>query len=240
MKKIILMFALYLSGMAAMAQSTRTIKGAVVDKDGNPLPGATVEATNGAESTVVDADGTFTLEVPRWLNTATAKYAGMYNKKMKVQAGDMIFRMTPKKERVWMVNAIGGYGMGGALDGGFTFGAMGANLGNWGGYLKLLFCVDDNFTDMLGVPTVTAGVTKRVFDFMHVYAGAGYSPVNVSEGWSSSYSEGWPIGNSGAAFDLGFIILPVRHMSVNLGYTLAYDFDGGYNSFVQLGVGYTF
>lgn len=92
---------------------------------------------------------------------------------------------------------------------------------------------------MLGVPTVTAGVTKRVFDFMHVYAGAGYSPVNVSEGWSY-YGEGWPIGNSGAAFDLGFIFLPVRHMSVNLGYTLANDFDGGNNSFVQLGVGYTF
>ncbi|WP_417471148.1 carboxypeptidase-like regulatory domain-containing protein, partial [Leyella stercorea] len=42
-----------------MAQSTRIIKGAVVDKNGNPLPGATVEATNGAESTTVDADGTF-------------------------------------------------------------------------------------------------------------------------------------------------------------------------------------
>lgn len=238
MKKIILMFALCLSGMTAMAQSTRIIKGAVVDKNGNPLPGATVESTNGAESTVVDADGTFTLEVPRWLNTATAKYAGMYNKKMKVQDGDMIFRMTSNKDRLWMVNAIGGYGMGGDLNGGFTFGAMGAYLGNWGGYLKLLFCVDENFTDLPGCPTVTVGVTKRMFNFMHVYAGAGFSPVNNDDDYYHDYDV--PTGSVGAAFDLGFIFLPVRHMSVNLGYTLAYNFHGVSNSFVQFGIGYTF
>ena len=196
------MFALCLSGMAAMAQSTRTIKGAVVDKDGNPLPGATVEATNGAESTVVDADGTFTLEVPRWLNTATAKYAGVKNKKMKVQDGDMIFRMKPKQDRTWMINGVGGYIGGGDLDGTIVFGAMGAYLNDWGGYLKLLFCVNEDFAERPAVPTVTAGVTKRLTNFMYAYAGAGYTPVNHDVYWDTDYQKYLPSSSDGVAFDV--------------------------------------
>ena len=232
------MFALCLSGMAAMAQSTRTIKGAVVDKDGNPLPGATVEATNGAESTVVDADGTFTLEVPRWLNTATAKYAGMKNKKMKVQDGDMIFRMKPKQDRTWMINGVGGYIGGAELDGSFVFGAMGAYLNDWGGYLKLLFCVNEDFAERPAVPTVTAGVTKRLTDFMYAYAGAGYTSVNYDEyEYGPSYG---PYSCDGAALDVGVIFRPFKHLSVNAGFTYNTDFSEYSNYLGQLGVGYIF
>ena len=232
------MFALCLSGMAAMAQSTRTIKGAVVDKDGNPLPGATVEATNGAESTVVDADGTFTLEVPRWLNTATAKYAGMKNKKMKVQDGDMIFRMKPKQDRTWMINGVGGYIGGAELDGSFVFGAMGACLNDWGGYLKLLFCVNEDFAERPAVPTVTAGVTKRLTDFMYAYAGAGYTSVNYDEyEYGPSYG---PYSCDGAALDVGVIFRPFKHLSVNAGFTYNTDFSEYSNYLGQLGVGYIF
>ena len=234
------MFALCLSGMAAMAQSTRTIKGAVVDKDGNPLPGATVEATNGAESTVVDADGTFTLEVPRWLNTATAKYAGMKNKKMKVQNGDMIFRMKPKQDRTWMINGVGGYIGGGDLDGSFAFGAMGAYLNDWGGYLKLLFCVNEDFAERPAVPTVTAGVTKRLTDFMYVYAGAGYTPVNYEGDWDIDYQKYLPYSYDGVAFDAGVIFRPFKHLSVNAGFTYNTNLSEQSNYLGQLGVGYIF
>ena len=58
MRKIFFMLALALVSTAAMAQSTRIIKGAVVDKNGNPLQDETVEATNGEERTTEDADGT--------------------------------------------------------------------------------------------------------------------------------------------------------------------------------------
>ncbi len=80
MKKIL--FALLMAGMSltTMAQ-TRIVKGAVIDKDGNPLPGVKVEATNGAESTVTDADGTFELEVSQWLKSITVTYPGMKSHK---------------------------------------------------------------------------------------------------------------------------------------------------------------
>lgn len=86
------MFACMLS-MGAMAQATKTIKGAVIDKSGNPLPGATVEATGGAESVTTDADGTFTMEVPIWLKSVTAKYPGYKDQIQKVGYADIIFEM---------------------------------------------------------------------------------------------------------------------------------------------------
>lgn len=90
------MFACVLS-MSAMAQATRTIKGAVIDRTGNPLPGATVEAKGGAESTTTDADGTFSMEVPIWLKSATAKYSGYKDQTKKVGMGDLLFEMSPGK-----------------------------------------------------------------------------------------------------------------------------------------------
>ena len=240
------MFALCLSGMAAMAQSTRTIKGAVVDKDGNPLPGATVEATNGAESTVVDADGTFTLEVPRWLNTATAKYAGMKNKKMKVQDGDMIFRMN-KFDSQWYVSVIGAKAGGQHLSA-YGVGIMGGRLGNWGYYLKGMWVLNDNYSYDTAFPTITVGASKRIRNFMHAYAGVGYAKVNIEQKYI------WPSGgdtyggdtygvdynNDGVALEAGLLFTPVKRIIANVGITLNTDLDNHFNNLLHIGIGYVF
>jgi len=105
MKKLILMFAVVAMSIAASAQTTRVIKGAVIDKNGNPLPGATVNATGGSEVTTVDADGSFSMEVPIWLKSVTAQYAGMKDKKMKIKGDDIIFRMTPNGVKQWFLIA---------------------------------------------------------------------------------------------------------------------------------------
>jgi len=55
-------------------QPTKTIHGVVTDEKGNPISGALVEATGGAENTYTAQDGTFTLEVSKWLLSATASY----------------------------------------------------------------------------------------------------------------------------------------------------------------------
>lgn len=55
-------------------QPTKTIHGVVTDEMGNPISGALVEATGGAENTYTAQDGTFTLEVSKWLLSATASY----------------------------------------------------------------------------------------------------------------------------------------------------------------------
>ena len=239
MRKIFFMLALALASTAAMAQSTRIIKGAVVDKNGNPLPGATVEATNGAESTTVDADGTFSLEVSRWLNTATARYAGMRKKTLKVQDGDMVFRLSPDVQNCWFVNAVGGLAI---LDSGgdyydliddytYTIGVMGGYLGKWGGYAKLLWTPDSE----TAVPVVTVGATKRVFPFMHAYAGAGYANVT----WKADYKEVITYNDNAAAFDLGAIFLIGNRFTANVGMSWVSDFSSN-NYFFQAGIGYAF
>ena len=254
MKKIFFMLALVLTSTAAMAQSTRIIKGAVVDKNGNPLPGATVEATNGAESTTVDADGTFSLEVSRWLNTATARYAGMRKKTLKVQDGDMVFRLSPKFGMDWFLNVVAGvvnmdsY----AFDTNvpnptYSLGLMGGFLGkNWGGYTKLLWIPNSSFASEPAVPTVTIGATKRVFSFMHAYAGAGYGKVNVVYGETLkipssdeelSYYDSW--NKDAMAFDLGAIFRVKNHISANVGISWVTDFDQA-NYYFSAGVGYVF
>lgn len=244
MRKIFLMLALVLASTAAMAQSTRIIKGAVVDKNGNPLPGATVEATNGAESTTVDADGTFSLEVSRWLNTATARYAGMRKKTLEVQDGDMVFRLSPKYEMDWFLNVVAGvvtldrtfdeYDM--LPNTTYSLGLMGGFLGkNWGGYTKLLWFLNSSDVSEPAVPTVTIGATKRVFSFMHAYAGAGYGKLN---GVDEEY--GHDVSNSDAmAFDLGAIFRVKKHISANVGISCVTDFDQT-NFYFSAGVGYVF
>lgn len=244
MRKIFLMLALVLASTAAMAQSTRIIKGAVVDKNGNPLPGATVEATNGAESTTVDADGTFSLEVSRWLNTATARYAGMRKKTLEVQDGDMVFRLSPKLEMDWFLNVVSGvvtldrtfdeYDM--LPNTTYSLGLMGGFLGkNWGGYTKLLWFLNSSDVSEPAVPTVTIGATKRVFSFMHAYAGVGYGKLN---GVDKEYNR--DVSNKDAmAFDLGAIFRVKKHISANVGISWVTDFDQA-NYYFSAGVGYVF
>lgn len=243
MRKIFLMLALVLASTAAMAQSTRIIKGAVVDKNGNPLPGATVEATNGAESTTVDADGTFSLEVSRWLNTATARYAGMRKKTLKVQDGDMVFRLSPKIEGQWFVNVVSGVVTmeseafnTNVPNTTYSLGLMGGFLGkNWGGFTKLLWIPNSSFASEPAVPTVTIGATKRVFSFMHAYAGVGYGKVNGVDKYYYEYAS-----NSDAmAFDLGAIFRVKKHISANVGISCVTDFDYT-NFYFSAGVGYVF
>lgn len=247
------MLALALVSTAAMAQSTRIIKGAVVDKNGNPLPGATVEATNGAESTTVDADGTFSLEVSRWLNTATARYAGMRKKTLEVQDGDMVFRLSPKYEMDWFLNVVAGvvnmdsYAFKTDVPNTtYSLGLMGGFLGkNWGGYTKLLWTPNSSFAMEPAVPTVTIGATKRVLSFMHAYAGVGYGKVNGAdkESYYRTPSGGilyeYVSNNDAMAFDLGVIFRVKNHISTNVGISYVTDFDQK-NFYFSAGVGYVF
>lgn len=231
MKKVFFLFAVCAVSIAASAQTTRVIKGAVIDKKGNPLPGATVNATGGSDMTTVDADGSFSMEVPIWLKRATAQYAGMKDKTIKIKGDDLVFRMKPDRKMQWFIIAnysrltsgsfknsssysFPGYSSGSYSDPGFSYidnrtydysgnmgGLMFGRLGKWGWYGK--FNVGSIVTDVTYVSTrynmanydssngvstntdsydyddgliavsVTAGVTKRIIDPLHVYLGLG-------------------------------------------------------------------
>ena len=245
MKHFILTLALIcLGSMSALAQSTRVVKGAVVDKNGNPLPGAVVEATGGAESAVVDADGTYAIEVPIWLNSLTAKYAGMQTKKIKLDHdGDIIFRLrTQIADKGWFVNAVGATSFFDAYEAsGFAgrLGLMGGYIGNWGGYVKVTPTFDDG-TEACGLPAATIGVIKRIVGPAHIYVGLGYAPVSGDDdynynGWHYYY----PDYESGMMVDFGFMF-KFNHIVANVGYSYSNSFCCNVNHDLHFGVGYCF
>lgn len=110
MRRFILLTLLTVFSLTfAFAQSTREVRGTVIDVYGNPIPGARVEATGGAETTVTDADGTFSIEVSQWLVSLTVTYPGLGSKTVNLQNGqnEYLVRMQ-KKSTSWRVRVGGG------------------------------------------------------------------------------------------------------------------------------------
>ena len=198
MKKLIAALIFALTVGSAMAQTatekqsatTKVITGAVIDKNGNPLPGAIVSATGGAETVTADADGTFTIEVPIWLKSLTASYPGLGETKMKTNAlNQMIFTLKSRKRTHGFINLVGQYrtqiSSGLPVPAQGEFGIMGGAYRSWGGYVKVVIrCVgggikdpdyfhyeDEERFDVL--PTTTFGVIKRLSNKFAVFLGGG-------------------------------------------------------------------
>ena len=229
MKKLLLLMTLVICALGVNAQNTRVITGAVIDKNGKPLPNALVEATGGAESVSTDADGTFSIEVPIWLKSLTAKYAGLKDKKIKIQdKSNVLFEMKPSIKGSWFLDAA--YSLNIDDDGGIfnRLGLMGGFLGNWGTYAKVLIPVaaDD------GVPSVTGGIIKQVANPLYLYLGAGYSRVL---GWDYYYDELYH--KDGAMIDVG-AIYKFNNLNAGLGYSIS--FNGWVNKSIQVSIGYCF
>lgn len=194
MKKSVLMILLCcLASVSVMAQSTKEIKGAVIDKNGNPLPGAVVEATGGAESATVDADGTFSMEVPVWLKKVTARYAGMESKTKKIKNGDILFELSPKKNK-WFVSLVGSFDINSSEMG--RIGVMAGYVRSWGGYVKVAPTI---YGDGIELPAITAGVVKSLSNTVNLYLGLGLMP-SLYEGKKDSWVE------PGLGIELGTII----------------------------------
>lgn len=204
MKKLIiaLMMGVCVLGMNAQdnESTTKIVTGAVVDDNGNPLPGALVEATGGAENVTTDADGTFKIEVPIWLKSLTATYPGLRAKKVKLHNKfsydeKVLFEMSKQKKGYWFLNAVYGYAStkvttnslyeyNGYLVGweksGFDYGMAGfmfGYLGKWGGYIKLMLPYDT----YIEVPDMSMGAIKKIYGGLYAYLGAGYSSVHYEQ-----------------------------------------------------------
>ncbi len=193
MKKIfIVLITLLVFGVPGQAQetkdfqTTRVIRGAVIDKKGNPLPGATVRATGGAEYVTTDADGSFSIEVPIWLESLTASYPGLRNNKMEITAYDtMIFKLNSAKNtfgfvdlmfaNVWQVKPTGSYN--GMIQ---QLGIMGGAYRKWGGYAKVMMGFHgskignyEGSKTVKAFPTVTGGVIKPLKSCFNIFGGLG-------------------------------------------------------------------
>lgn len=176
MKKLLTLLLLTFAALGATAQNTAIIHGAVIDKNGNAIPGAEVKATGGAESTISADDGSFSLEVSKWLKSVTAKYPGMRDKKLKTDFNnEMLFTMKPGENSAWFVGGAvnvlfpdrGGIRSNGILS------VKGGYIGDWGCYLKLGVPLTDYDHYEAGIQ-VTIGIIKRFYQSIFGYFGLGY------------------------------------------------------------------
>lgn len=233
MKKFILSLLFAGVSLTSFAQTTREVSGAVIDKNGNPLPGAKIEATGGAESTVTDADGTFHIEVSRWLKSLTATYPGMSKKKMKLgYQNEMLFEMKPAVNLQWFVNLQGQYDPAYANGG---VGVMFGQVGKWGWYARILQdVVGYKGNSELGAPAVSVGVIKRIIPNLFGYTGLGYGTGYELEYYYDEYHV-----EPAANVDLGLIAC-FKHICLNLGLSLRAGPEPEIGLGINLGVGYAF
>lgn len=226
MKKILMLMALVICALGVNAQNTKVITGAVIDKNGNPLPNALVEATGGAESVSTDADGSFRIEVPIWLKSLTARYAGFPDKVIKLDGrSQVIFEMTQKHGN-WFLNLAASADINDYEASG-TAGLMGGYLGKWGGYAKIVMPF------YAVVPSFTAGVIKRIYKPFHWYLGVGYTQVEGDDYYYGDDIE------DGAMFETG-AIFKIHKIDLSVGYAFCTSFCCYDSHQLQLSVGYCF
>lgn len=230
MKKFLLLIVAIFCALGVSAQNTRIISGVVIDKNGIPLPNAIVEAIGGAESVNTDADGSFRIEVPVWLKFLTAKCTGYKDKKVELsQANQIFFEMKSKPTPYWFLDAVGSVNFGDS-DAYGRVGLMGGYLADWGGYAKVLLPMLSTV-----IPSVTAGVIKRISDPVYLYLGAGYAPKFYYDYYHGE--DHWDY-YSGAMIDFG-AVFKIKKFNINVGYSILVGADDAVHS-IQLGVGYCF
>ncbi len=99
-----------MSTMSAMGQGT-TIKGNVIDSNGEPLIGATVTMKGDTKVlTVTDFDGNFVLHVPRKNVVLVISYVGMLTKEIQASGGSPLKIMMKDDTHTLNETVVVGYG----------------------------------------------------------------------------------------------------------------------------------
>ena len=75
---------LLLFPLAFLAQSTLTVKGKVIDKENNPLPGASILIKGTTIGSITDFDGLFSINIPKKPSTLVISYLGYKSKEVVV------------------------------------------------------------------------------------------------------------------------------------------------------------
>lgn len=223
MKKILMLMTLVICALGVNAQNTKVITGAVIDKNGNPLPNALVEATGGAESVSTDADGSFRIEVPIWLKSLTARYAGFPDKVIKLDGKSQVIFEMKEKTGGWFLNLAASADFNGEVSG--TAGLMGGYLGKWGGYAKIVMPF------YAYIPSFTAGAIKRIYKPFHWYLGVGYTEVE-GDFYESDTEDG-------VMFETG-AIFKIHKIDFSVGYAFSTSFCCYESHQLQLSIGYCF
>ena len=93
LKKLFVVVALLLMAVVAHAQG-QTVKGTVLDENGEPMIGATVKAVGSQGGTVTDMDGHYVLKVDQKVKQIEVAYIGYRNQKVQIKNGRADARMS--------------------------------------------------------------------------------------------------------------------------------------------------
>ena len=93
LKKLFAVVALLLMAVVAHAQG-QTVKGTVLDENGEPMIGATVKAVGSQGGTVTDMDGHYVLKVDQKVKQIEVAYIGYRNQKVQIKNGRADARMS--------------------------------------------------------------------------------------------------------------------------------------------------
>lgn len=247
MKKLLMMLLIAGVSTSAFAQTSRVYKGAVIDKNGNLMPGVRVQATKGTEETVTDADGSFSLEAPITLKSVTATYPGMSKSKKSVKKNpdEVVIEMDTHQQSQWFAGVVGGYSF---EDYEVTsLGVMGGKKGFWGYYAKFVLDItkpkgrDGDDTDSGKGFTFTMGGIKSITRNFYIYFGGGYNlgyDRKYNYDGNRSYRK-WK-NESGIAADFGFMYTVVDMINITAGATGRFTFDGKSAPGILFGASYCF
>jgi len=87
MRTLLLLFVFGLSWLSALAVPTeqqRTIRGKVVEENGDPIPGVTIVVKGTTVGTITDLDGRFSLNIPANAQTLSISFVGMTAKEVTI------------------------------------------------------------------------------------------------------------------------------------------------------------
>ena len=84
--------------LAGMAQSTRTVKGVVLNENGEPMSGVAVKAVGFDAETITDNDGRFELKVGSFVRNVEASYENYITAKAEIEGFYIIFNMKVDKQ----------------------------------------------------------------------------------------------------------------------------------------------
>lgn len=223
----------------AQSEPMRVIEGAVIDETGNPIPGALVQTKKGAQSVLSDADGTYSLEVPRSTGKLEVSYPGLKNKKKSIKKYDyVLFEMNKARPKMhWFVNAVGAVVTPLNDDNNSAQGQIGVMGGwirkNWGMYLKSTFRVggaqpgnglmDPPFKGYKSYPGLTVGFIKTIGSRFSYLMGLGVVPTYVNHEVHNDFGnhgeENFMCYHTGVAWiiEAGFMARVTQNIQVMLG-----------------------
>lgn len=257
MKKIALLLCLMLTSFSYMIAQD-AVRGKVIDRDGNPIPGVKVEIVGKPISVITEIDGSFTIPTDQPLQEIRVVYSGMQTKVLKATP-DMVITMfkTTWWNRVpdkysWIISPQFVAPDNGASN--LSYGLMVARVKTFGYYAKFVIShihnpifnyihplhIDSWTTgkDRRAYVAGTAGVMYRLKSAVHAYAGLGY--VNRQVAWQiadESWLKNTEYSYSGVVLDYG-LLLRCGHFTVNGGAMMS--LSGGCNFAANVGIGYSF